>query len=218
LNSFMILDNILEHGIISVVRAEEGGSHVLKAVEAIVEGGVRCIEVTMTTPYAIQTIVDTTKRFSTDEALVGVGTVIDVDDCRHAVQSGARFVVTPAVCLDVVQTARELEVPVLCGAFTPTEVLAAWQHGADLVKIFPASVGGPAYIRALKGPLPQIPMVPTGGVTVENVAAFLEAGAAALAVGGNLATPSLIASGDLPALTQNAREFAAALESARNAH
>ena len=132
-----------------------------------------------------------------------------------AILAGAQYVVTPTLSIPSIEMARRYGKPVICGAYTPTEILTAWESGSDLVKVFPANIGGPGYIKALKGPLPQIPLVPTGGVELENVGEFLSSGAAALAVGGNLVSKKLLAAKDFDGITVNAEAFAQAVKAAR---
>jgi len=184
-------------------------------VEAVAAGGVHCIEVTMTTPGALQCIETAAQKLRGADALLGVGSVLDAETCRLAILAGAEYVVTPTLSSQVIQMARRYGKPVIAGAYTPTEILTAWEQGADFVKVFPASVGGPPYLKAIKGPLPQVPLVPTGGVRLDNVDDFLQAGAAAIAVGGNLVSKKLMAAGDFAGLTQNARAFADAVRAAR---
>ena len=209
------LDYIQTHCIVAVVRADSGGDDLVGVVEAVAEGGVRCIELTMTTPGALRALELATKKLSGADVLLGVGTVLDAETCRAAILSGAQYIVTPTLSPEVAQMARRYGKPVALGAFTPTEILAAWEAGADAVKVFPASVGGPEYIKAIKGPLPQVPLLPTGGVEVGNVAEFLKAGAFALGVGGNLVSKKLVDARDYAGLTKNARTFADAVAAAR---
>lgn len=206
---------LLDKCIVAVVRADSGGDDLVKVVEAVAEGGVHCIEVTMTTPGALQCIETASRKLEGADALLGVGSVLDAETCRMAILAGAEFVVTPNVSVPVIQMARRYAKPVVIGAYTPTEILTAWDHGSDFVKVFPASVGGPAYIKAIKGPLPQIPLVPTGGVKLDNIGEFLKAGASAVAVGGNLVSKKLIAARDFKGLTENAKAFADAVRAAR---
>lgn len=207
---------IFSHGLIAVVRADVPGQAVIDAIEAMVRGGIACIEVTLTTPDATEIISTCVARYASGTALIGVGSVVDAAGCERAMAAGARYVVTPAVCPDVVAAAKSAGVPVFCGAFTPTEALAAWKTGADAVKIFPAQLGGPEYLKALHGPLPHIPLVPTGGVTLDNMAQFFEAGAMAVAVGGNLASASQIAAGALDTIEAQARAYAQTVHSVRS--
>jgi len=204
------LQAILDYGLLAVLRAPVGGDPMLRAVEAVAQGGIPCVEITMTTPDALSTIAEAVRRFSAHGLVIGAGTVITAEDCRAAVEAGAQYVITPVVSEEAIREAQVHDIPVFCGAFTPTEVHTAWTLGSDMVKVFPASVGGPGYLKALKGPLPHVPMVPTGGVTIENMAAFIKAGAAALAIGGNLAGADLIRQGDTQRMTANAEAFAQA--------
>ena len=208
------LDYIKTHCIIAVVRADSGGDDLVRIVEAVAEGGVRCIELTMTTPGALQALERATNKLANADVMLGVGTVLDAETCRMAILSGAQFVVTPCVVPPVAQMSRRYGIPVALGAFTPTEILTAWEAGCDAVKVFPSSVGGPDYIKAIKGPLPQIPLLPTGGVEVGNVADFLKAGAFALGVGGNLVSKKLVDAKDYAGLRKNACAFADAVKAA----
>jgi len=201
--------------IIAVVRADSGGDDLVKVVEAVAEGGVHCIELTMTTPGALDVLKVAAERLQGADVMLGVGTVLDGETCRAAILAGAQYVVTPTLSVAAIQMARRYGIPICCGAYTPTEILCAWESGAHLVKVFPASVGGPEYLKAIKGPLPQIPLVPTGGVELENVGDFLKAGAFALAVGGNLVAKKLVAARDFAGITKNARAFADAVKAAR---
>lgn len=201
--------------IIAVVRADSGGDDLVKVVEAVAEGGVHCIELTMTTPGALDVLKVAAERLQGADVMLGVGTVLDGETCRAAILAGAQYVVTPTLSVPAIQMARRYGIPICCGAYTPTEILSAWDSGAHLVKVFPASVGGPEYLKAIKGPLPQIPLVPTGGVELENVGDFLKAGAFALAVGGNLVAKKLVAARDFAGITKNARAFADAVKAAR---
>jgi 2-dehydro-3-deoxyphosphogluconate aldolase/(4S)-4-hydroxy-2-oxoglutarate aldolase len=155
------------------------------------------------------------RKLQDTDVVLGVGTVLDAETCRAAIVAGAAFIVGPTLSHPVITMARRYGKVIIPGAYTPTEILTAWEAGADLVKVFPANVGGPEYIKAIKGPLPQIPLVPTGGVELENIAAFMKAGAAALGVGGNLVGKKLVESRDYAAITKNARAFADAVRAAR---
>ena len=204
---------IVETGVVAVVRVDRS-EQLLDVVQAVAEGGVKCVEVTMTTPNALQVISDTSKRFGED-ILIGVGSVLDAETARMAILAGAEFVVGPALNHDLISMCRRYGRVVMPGAFTPTEIVEAWQSGADLVKVFPASLGGPKLIKALKGPLPQIPLVPTGGVTADNAGDFIQAGAAAVAAGTSLVSNELVKKKDFKALTARAIEFAEAVKLAR---
>jgi 2-dehydro-3-deoxyphosphogluconate aldolase/(4S)-4-hydroxy-2-oxoglutarate aldolase len=186
----------------------------VRVVEAVAAGGVHCIEVTMTTPGALQCIETAARKLDGADALLGAGTILDAETCRLAILSGAEYIVTPVMSPAVIEMARRYGKPVMCGAYTPTEILAAWERGADFVKVFPANVGGPDYIKAVRGPLPQIPLVPTGGVELHNIADFLKAGAVALGVGGNLVSKKLLAARDFSGIMANAKAFAEAIAAA----
>ncbi len=215
MDKYAAIQYLLDKCIVAVVRADSGGEELARVVEAVAQGGVQCIEVTMTTPGALQCIEAATKNLAGADVLLGVGTVLDSETCRMAILAGAQYVVTPTLSIPVIQMARRYGKPIFAGAYTPTEILTAWENGADFVKVFPANIGGPDYIKALKGPLPQIPLVPTGGVELENIGAFLKAGASALGVGGNLVGKKLVAARDYKGLTENARKFADAVRAAK---
>ena len=184
-------------------------------VEALVEAGLVVAEITMTVPGAIDAIASVRKRFG-DNVVVGAGTVTDADSARRAVDAGAEFIVTPCLVPEVIDAARRAEVPVLPGALTPTEVLHAFRLGGDMVKIFPAqNVGGASYLRALRGPFPEIPLVPTGGVTLDNVREMFDAGAAAVGVGSELISKDALARRDYAAIGALAGQFLAAARKAR---
>ena len=207
------LRQIVETGVVAVVRVDSS-DQLLDVVQAVAEGGVRCVEVTMTTPNALRVISDTSERFG-EEILIGVGSVLDAETARMAILAGAEFVVGPVLNRDLIAVCRRYGKVVIPGAFTPTEIVEAWQSGADLVKVFPASLGGPKLIKALKGPLPQIPLVPTGGVTADNAGDFIRAGAAAVAAGTSLVSKELVKQRDFKALTERARQFIEVVREAR---
>ncbi|MCL4691807.1 MAG: bifunctional 4-hydroxy-2-oxoglutarate aldolase/2-dehydro-3-deoxy-phosphogluconate aldolase [Candidatus Hydrogenedentes bacterium] len=215
MNKYDAINYLIEKCIVAVVRADSGGDDLVRVVEAVAAGGVHCIEVTMTTPGALECIETATKKLAGADVLLGVGTVLDAETCRMAILAGAEYVVTPTLSIPVIQMARRYGKPIAAGAYTPTEILTAWEAGSDFVKVFPASIGGPEYLKAIKGPLPQIPLIPTGGVEVDNVGEFLKAGAVALGVGGNLVAKKLVASRDFDGITKNARAFADAVRAAR---
>ncbi|HUW60969.1 MAG TPA: bifunctional 4-hydroxy-2-oxoglutarate aldolase/2-dehydro-3-deoxy-phosphogluconate aldolase [Candidatus Bathyarchaeia archaeon] len=219
MDKYAAIQYVLDKCIVAVVRADSaaksGGEELSRVVEAVAAGGVQCIEVTMTTPGALECIETASRNLAGADVLLGVGTVLDSETCRMAILAGAQYVVTPTLSIPVIQMARRYGKPVFAGAYTPTEILTAWENGADFVKVFPASIGGPDYIKALKGPLPQVPLVPTGGVELDNIGAFLKAGASALGVGGNLVSKKLLAARDYKGLTENAKRFANAVCAAR---
>lgn len=211
-----IIKQIEDIGLVPVVRASSA-DEAMQVIEAIKAGGVNVFEITMTVPGAIGVIEAVVKRYGSD-ALVGAGTVLDPETARACMNAGAQFIVSPALNLDTISMCRENGVPVLPGALTPTEVVTAWNAGADLVKIFPAgAVGGPGYLKNLKGPLPLIKMIPTGGVSLTTAADFIRAGAAALGVGTDLVDVKSIRAGDAHIVTERARQFVEIVRGARAA-
>jgi 2-dehydro-3-deoxyphosphogluconate aldolase/(4S)-4-hydroxy-2-oxoglutarate aldolase len=201
----VMMELIYNTGVIAIMRAESS-DQLLAAADAIKAGGVQVIEVTMTTPGALDVIVQATERYGAD-VLFGAGSVLDSESARAAILAGAQFVVCPTLNLKVIEICHRYSVPVVPGAYTPTEILTAWEAGADMVKVFPASVGGPAYFKAIKGPLPQVKLVPVGGVNLDTTADFVRAGADAVGVGGALVSQKLLDAGDFAALTERARRF-----------
>lgn len=204
---------IEDSGIIAIVRFDRP-EQLVQVAKAIKAGGVGIIEITMTTPNALGIIEESTREFG-DEVLMGAGTVLDAETARAAILAGAEFIVAPTLDPEVIEVCRRYSKVVIPGAFTPTEILTAWQWGADFVKVFPAGLGGPSYLKAIRDPLPQVKLVPVGGVSLENVADFIKAGAAAVAVGGNLVKKKAIAEGNFAELTETAREFVAAISGAK---
>ncbi len=192
-------------GIIAVVRAEKQ-DQVLPLSEALLAGGVIAIEITMTTPNAIAAIREAVAQLG-DCALIGVGTVLDVDTCNRAIEAGAQFVVTPIMRPAIAEAAHALNKPVMLGAYTPTEAQLAHEAGADFIKIFPAEGLGPNYIKSLRAPLPHLNIVPTGGVDLHNVGDFLKAGCAALGVGSSLVSKKILQEANWTELTRLARAF-----------
>lgn len=206
---------ILEVGIVPVVRAESPAL-ALQASEAVCKGGIPIVEITMTVPGAVEVISQLTKTAGS-EILVGAGTVLDAETAGRCVDAGAQFLVSPGFDLPTVEFAKSAGKLMMAGALTPTEVISAWKAGSDFVKIFPCgAVGGASYIKALRGPLPQIPMIPTGGVDLKTAADLIRAGSAALGVGGELVSASALRSGNFEEITVAAREFARILREARN--
>jgi 2-dehydro-3-deoxyphosphogluconate aldolase/(4S)-4-hydroxy-2-oxoglutarate aldolase len=209
-----ILARIREIGLVPVVRAATA-DEALRVADAIRAGGVPILEITLTVPGALSVIEQVAKRFGAD-VLLGAGTVLDAEAARACVQAGAQFVVSPATDAATIAWCRSADVPVFPGALTPTEVLAAWSAGADAVKIFPCgAVGGPSYIKSLKAPLPQIEMIPTGGVSLKTAADFIAAGALALGVGADLADTQAIRDGNASQVTDKAREYLRIVQGAR---
>jgi len=205
-----VLKQIKDTGVIPVVRATTA-DEAMRAIDAIREGGIAVLEITMTVPNAFSVIQQVTTRFGND-ALVGAGTVLDPETAKACISNGAEFIVSPSLNLETIAFCREHDVAVMPGALTPTEVVNAWNAGADFVKVFPAgAVGGASYLKALKAPLPHIELVPTGGVSLKTAADFIRAGAAALGVGTDLvdvkAQPALI--------TERAKQFVEIVRQAR---
>ena len=214
MNKAAVIQNIRDTGIIPVVRAKSA-DEAMKAIDAIREGGISILEITMTVPGAVGVIEEVSKRYGSD-AVVGAGTVLDGETARACILAGARFVVSPALNLETIEVCRRYGVAVMPGALTPTEVVQAWSAGADFVKVFPAgAVGGASYIKSLKAPLPQIELVPTGGVSLKTAADFIKAGASALGVGADLVDVQAIRDGKQSVITERAQEFVRIVREAR---
>ena len=206
MNKQKVRDRIAEIGVVPVVRASSS-REALIAAEAVCKGGIPIVEITMTVPGAIEVIRELSKS-SASEVLIGAGTVLDPETARRCLDAGAQFLVSPGLNLQTVEFAVREKILIMAGALTPTEVITAWNAGSDFVKIFPCGqVGGAKYIKALKGPLPQIPLVPTGGVNLNTAAEFIEAGAAALGIGGELVQSEALKSGKSQVIVENARKF-----------
>ena len=205
MNKMEKLDLIYETGVIAIMRAQSS-AQLITAADAIKLGGVRVIEVTMTTPGALEVIAQATMRYA-DEVLFGAGSVLDPETARAAILAGAGFIVAPTLKVEVVELCNRYSIPVMPGIYTPTEALTAWEAGAEMVKLFPASFGGPALIKAIRAPLPQLDIVPVGGVNLTTAAEFIRAGAAALGVGSSLVNQKLLDMGDMEELTRRARCF-----------
>ena len=201
-----ILSAITEIGIVPVVRTNSA-ENALKAIDAIYHGGVRAAEITMTVPGAIHALEKCADRFG-DNIMLGAGTVLDPETARACMLAGAQFFVTPSLKVSTIEMVKRYSKVICPGALTPTEVLTAWDAGADIVKIFPAgNVGGPKYIKALKGPFPHIEMIPTGGVNLETAGEFLKAGACAVAVGGELVDAKSVKEGRFDIIQDRARQY-----------
>jgi 2-dehydro-3-deoxyphosphogluconate aldolase / (4S)-4-hydroxy-2-oxoglutarate aldolase len=203
-----ILSKIRTEKVIALIRAENSDG-LLDCAKALADGGLTSIELTMTTPGAIRMLEKATSELP--DFLFGLGTVLDAETARMGILAGARFVVTPALRPDVITLCQRYSVPIFSGALTPTEVVNAWEAGADAAKIFPAEFFGPAYIKSLKGPLPHVEMVPTGGVTAENVGEFIKAGAYATAAGSSLVEAKALKEKNWAAITAKAKAFVAAV-------
>jgi 2-dehydro-3-deoxyphosphogluconate aldolase/(4S)-4-hydroxy-2-oxoglutarate aldolase len=204
------LQRVLDRCIVAVIRAESPDL-LVDVAEALLAGGVEVMEVTFTVPRATQVLEKVAAKLGS-RVLMGAGTVLDAETARIAMLSGAEFIVSPCVCRDVIEICRRYSKPVMPGALTPTEVLTAWQAGADIVKIFPSELTGAKYIKSLKAPLPQVRMMPTGGVNLETAEAFLEAGSCALGIGSSLVEPKAVASGDLARIESLARQYVEIVE------
>lgn len=214
MNAAQVSERIELGGVVPVIRA--GSPELARgAIEALLEGGLSVFEVTLTVPNAVDLIETLVRRFA-EQALIGAGTVLSASDARRCIQAGARFIVSPGFDAETVETARAADVAVMPGALTPTEVIRAWQSGANMVKVFPCSaVGGAKYIKALRAPLPQVKLIPTGGVNLETAGDYIRAGAAALGVGGELVDQAALESGRGSQLAVRARELLAAVREAR---
>jgi 2-dehydro-3-deoxyphosphogluconate aldolase/(4S)-4-hydroxy-2-oxoglutarate aldolase len=205
-----VLTKIRQEKVVAIIRAESSDG-LLECAEALAAGGLTAIELTMTTPGALKMIERASQAMP--NFLFGLGTVLDAETARAGILAGARFIVTPALRTDVITLCRRYSVPVFAGALTPTEIVNAWDAGADAVKIFPAEFFGPSYIKSIKGPLPQVNLLPTGGVTPSTIGEFLAAGAWATGVGGALVDSKALKTGDWTAIQRRASEFVAAVQS-----
>ena len=204
-----VIKTIKDIGVIPVVRATSA-DEAMRAIDAIREGGISILEITMTVPGAVA-LIEQVARACGNDATVGAGTVLDPETATACISAGAQFVVSPALNLETITRCRRHDVAVMPGALTPTEVVQAWNGGADFVKVFPAgAVGGPSYLKSLKAPLPQIELIPTGGVSLKTAADFIKAGAAALGVGADLV------SGEASLITERAKQFVEIVREARS--
>jgi len=211
-----VLKRIEEVGVIPVVRAAFAEEAIVVA-QAIASGGIPLLEITMTVPGAVGVITELSKRYG-NEVLVGAGTVLDPGVARACIEAGAQFIVSPSLNLKTIERCKDHDIAIFPGALTPTEVVTAWEAGADAVKVFPCSaVGGAKYLRALKGPLPQIKLIPTGGVSLATAKDFIAAGAWALGVGADLVDTAAIQAGDWKCVVDVARNYVVAVREARAA-
>jgi len=214
MNKAQIIGQIREIGIVPVIRAASE-DEARKLIETILAGGISVFEVTMTVPNAVSLIKSLVADFG-DKAIIGAGTVLDAAAAQNCLAAGAKFIVSPALNLTVIEICRQANTAVFPGALTPTEIVAAWQAGADAVKIFPANaVGGANYLKAIKAPLPNIELIPTGGVTLATIGDFIRAGAFAVGVGSDLADVQAIRAGESEKITKTARAFVKAVRDAR---
>ncbi|MCU1295406.1 MAG: 2-keto-3-deoxy-phosphogluconate aldolase [Bryobacterales bacterium] len=209
-----ILSRMKEIAIVPIVRTSSAAM-AIAAVEAVYEGGIPCVEITMTVEGAVKALEAVADRYG-DRILLGAGTVLDPETARICMLAGAQFFVTPSLNTRTIEAAKRYSKPVFPGALTPTEILTAWEAGADGVKVFPCSaVGGAKYIKAVKAPFPQIELVPTGGVNLDTIQDFLQAGSAAVGVGGELVDAKSCAEKNYQLITERARKFRQAVETAR---
>ncbi len=200
-----IIEGILNPGVIAIIRADDS-SHLIDATVALVKGGIRAVEVTMTTPNALQVIHELAERFG-EKIVIGVGTVLSENTARQAVDAGAHFVVTPVFRADVIQFCQQADKPVMSGSYTPTEAYTAFEAGSDFIKIFPADGLGAKYIKAIRAPLPQLKIIPTGGVDVKSSGEFIRAGCVAIAAGSTLLSKEILFKQDWKALSDLAAQF-----------
>jgi len=212
-NKEQYFKQVADAGVVAVIRAQSK-DQLTGITEALLEGGVPAIEVTMSTPKAIAGIEMLADQYG-DRAVIGVGTVVDAATCRDAIAAGAQFVVSPVFDEQIVATTRRYGKISIPGAFTPTEILRAWTAGADVVKVFPSTVLGPGYFKDILAPLPQLRLTPTGGVDLKNVADWIKAGAVFVGAGSSLVTKDALAKNDWPSITANSKAFVEAIRAAR---
>lgn len=216
MNKAKVINQIVEVGLVPVIRASSS-DEALRVIDAIREGGVTVFEITMTVPGAVTVMEDAAVKFGAD-VLIGAGTVLDPETARICILAGAQFIVSPALNLETIAMCKRYSVPIMPGALTPTEVVTAWQAGADFVKVFPCSaMGGASYIKGLKAPLPQVELVPTGGVNLKTAADFIKAGASALGVGADLVDMEAIRAGDAKVVIEKSKEFLSIVKESRSA-
>ena len=208
-----IVSRIEASGVVAVIRLRQS-EQLLRVAESLLAGGLDCIEFTMTTPGSLRVLEQVSSQGG-DRVLFGAGTVLDAETARAAILAGARFVVSPTFDRPTVELCHRYDVAVVPGALTPTEILAAWESGADLVKLFPAGTVGPGYVKAVRAPLPQVKLVPTGGVNLQNLVDYIHAGSAAVAVGAELVDEPTVRDGRWDVLTRRAAEYLAAVRLAR---
>jgi len=212
MNEAKISVRLKEAKLLGIIRVH-ASKELVQIAQALQRGGLKCIEITMTTPGALQAIGEAVGKLP--DILMGAGTVLDAATARQAILAGAQFLVTPTVEPDVIEMAHRYGIVVIPGAMTPTEILTAWELGADMVKVFPASILGPGYLKAVHGPLPQIPLVPTGGITADNAGEFIKAGAAVVCAGSWLVDKKAVAEGRFEVLTERARKLVEVVQKAK---
>lgn len=207
-----ILEKIMEAGLVAVIRADNS-EKAYKIADACIAGGVAAIEITFTVPGAADVIKDLCKRYNSGEIIIGAGTVLDPETARAAILAGAQYIVSPSINVETIRLCNRYQVPVMPGAMTIKEVVEAMEAGADIVKVFPGESLGPKFIKAVKGPLPQAPLMPTGGVGLDNVGEWIKAGCVAVGVGGNLTGGAK--TGDYQSITDIAKQFVEKIRQAR---
>ena len=207
------LRRVLDCGIVAVVRSPDS-QQLVEVARALADGGVSVVEITMSVPDALD-VLRQVRRALGDRLLLGAGTILDTETARAALLAGAEYLVAPTLNLDVIRMCQRYDKLIMPGAFTPTEILTAWEAGADIVKVFPADVVGPAFFKALRGPLPQVRLMPTGGVDLTTAPDFLRAGACCLGVGGQLVDPKAVAAGEFDRIRELARQYAAIVSAFR---
>ncbi len=207
------LRQVLDCGIVAVVRSQDS-QQLVEVVRALAEGGVTVAEITMTVPGALD-VIKAARAALGDRVLLGAGTILDPETARAAILAGAEYIVAPTINLEVIKLCQRYDKLVMPGAFTPTEILAAWEAGADIVKVFPADVVGPAFFKAIKGPLPQIRVMPTGGVDLATAATFLKAGACCLGIGGQLVEPNAVAARNFTRIRELAQQYVTIVKETR---
>ena len=210
------LQRLVDSGVVAVMRGADADT-AIEVASALADGGVTAFEITAENPDAMDLVAELSSSFDESEAIVGVGTVLDSETAQAAIGSGAAFVVGPTFDPGMVETCNRYGVPVAPGVLTPTEAVTAYEAGADIAKVFPASSMGPGHLSSIAGPLPQIPLMPTGGIDADNVADYIEAGAAVVGAGSALMDETAVAAGEFASITETAREFTRAVEEARAA-
>src|SRR5689334_21403860 len=208
------LQRVLDCGLVAVVRSPDS-RQLVDVARALADGGITVVEITMSVPNALDVLREV-RQVLGERLLLGAGTILDPETARAALLAGAEYLVAPTLNLDVIRLCQRYDKLVMPGAFTPTEILTAWEAGADIVKVFPADVVGPAYFKALRGPLPQIRLMPTGGVDLTTAAAFLKAGACCLGVGGQLVEPKAVAERNFDRIRDLARQYSALVKQVRS--
>lgn len=209
-----VLNEVLDSGLVAIIRAPSS-ELLVDAAKAIYEGGIRAIEVTLTVPNALEIIAEVNRQIG-DRIVLGAGSVIDSETARAAMLAGAEFIVSPVVKDDVIRCCKRYGKTIMPGAFTPTEILTAWEAGADVVKVFPANIGGPSYLKAVKAPLPQVRLMPTGGVNLDTLESFMDAGACAVGLGSSLVTKEILDSGDMKQLQELSGKYVDAMRALKS--